>query len=282
MSPLDSLTLISNLTMSKGYADYVIAIMREIDREIQREQDGVESPLFRDKFEEWLKTDTNLSDSSKTNYMRWLGKADSWICDTDYDFWTLLKKAWDQSDFGRAKALCIEYENLLLDEKKEAEQKGKEEWGVSDKEIGNWISAFHKYCKFHDEQIEKALVQQRSRAAMIESSRQTARHLFLEDRFCIWGEKAKLTEETMDSYVSYIKRINRDLFCKTGYDLLHDFLPGYVKTKNAAKIGEMFAAMLRKLNERIDSYNETEMPRSAFIQGRTALRKYADFIKTLI
>ncbi|MDE6391719.1 MAG: hypothetical protein K2L59_00415 [Muribaculaceae bacterium] len=270
--------------MSKGYADYVIAMMREVDREIQRELDGVEVPLFRDRFENWLKTDTNLSAGTQTNYMRWLGKADSWICDSDsdHDFWTLLKKAWDASDFGRAKALCNGYEKLLLDEKKEAEAESKDEWGASGKEIGDWISAFRKYCKFHDELMKKASVDQRARAAMIESSRETARHLFLEDRFCIWGEGEGLAEDTMDSYVSFIKRVNHDYFCKTGYDWLHDFLPGYVKTKNAAKIKEMFAVMDRALSERIDSCNETEMTTAAFINGRSALRKYSDFIKTLI
>lgn len=65
--------------MSKGYADYVIAIALEVDREIMRERDGVEVPLFGNEFEEWLKESEELSEASVVNYMRWLHKADSWI-----------------------------------------------------------------------------------------------------------------------------------------------------------------------------------------------------------
>ncbi len=72
-------------TMTKGYADYVIAMALEIDREIKRELEGVEMPLFRQKYEEWLKAQ-GLAESSRVNYMRWLHKADSWIFDSDHDF----------------------------------------------------------------------------------------------------------------------------------------------------------------------------------------------------
>ncbi len=68
--------------MSKGYADYVIATSLEIDREIMRERDGVEVPLFGNEFEEWLKESEELSEGSVVNYMRWLHKADSWILAT--------------------------------------------------------------------------------------------------------------------------------------------------------------------------------------------------------
>ncbi|MDE7115585.1 MAG: hypothetical protein K2O56_04070, partial [Muribaculaceae bacterium] len=186
------------------------------------------------------------------------------------------------SYYQTAKALSSEYERLLLEDTEQAKKEGKEEWGESAEEIGNWISAFRKYRKFHDRQIEEVDIVKKSRSAMIEASRETARHLLLESHFSIWGISTGLTEDTMDSYVSYIKRVNRDLFCKTGYDFLHDFLPTYVKTKNKAKINEMFAAMNKILDERIDSYNETEMSREAFKNCRTALNRYARFIEAII
>ena len=40
--------------MSKGYADYLCVLAREIDREFRRDADGVEAPLFRAEYEEWL------------------------------------------------------------------------------------------------------------------------------------------------------------------------------------------------------------------------------------
>lgn len=136
--------------------------------------------------------------------------------------------------------------------------------------------------KFHEEQIKKAPADKKAFAAMIEASRQTANHLFLAFRFTLSGIANGMVESTMKSYVSYIKRINRELFCKTGYDLLYDYLPGYVKNKNIAKIDEMFGAMDDKLTERIENLDETEMPVSHLKNARTALSKYANFIRSVI
>lgn len=265
--------------MSKGYADYLCVLARELDRDIQRENDGVEVPMFSNEFEEWLKTEA--SEKSRGNYKRWLHKADAWICESDRDFWTLLKKAWDASDFDTAKTLCARYEGLLLDERVKAEKEGKEEFGESASEISNWIRAFRKYIKFHEEQIKKASADKKALAAMIEASRETSDRLFLGARFIHWGVEQGHKQKTIESYVSNIKLVNHEFFCKTGYDVLHDFLPDYVKAKNMVEIDKMFAAMDCKLNERIDSYNETEMSRKAFINARSALRMYAEFIKSL-
>lgn len=264
--------------MSKGYADYLCALARELDRDFQREADGVETPLFCNEFDEWLKTE--VSESSQVNYKRWLQKADIWTCGSDRDFWTLLKKAWDASDFETAKTLCNEYENLLLKEKVNAEKD--EEYGESGKEIGNWISAFRKYKKFHEKQIELTAADKKAFSAMIETSRLTSNHLFLDIRFTFWGITHGLSEDTMDSYVSDIKRINRELFSKTGHDVLHEYLPGYVKHKNAAKIDEMFSVMDAKITDRLNNLDETEMPVGSLKNCRGALRKYSEFIKSII
>ena len=265
--------------MSKGYADYLCALAREVDREFQRDADGVEAPLFKKAFEEWLQTQ-NLSEDSQENYKRWLRKADEWICTTESDFWTLLKRAWDVGDFRTARTLCDNYEKELKTGKSQAEELGKEEWGESAKEIGNWISAFHKYEEFFEAQIEKASNSKQTRNAMIESARASAGDLFMEASFISWGSTKGKAEGTMKSYASYIKHVNRDLFCKTGYDILQKYLPVYVKTGNEAKINEMFASMDRILSKRIDNIDETDMPLSALTNGRAAIRSYADFIRT--
>lgn len=266
--------------MTKGYADYIETLTEEIDRDLQREIDGVDIPLFSKGFEEWLKKQKEISERSRSNYMYWISKADAWLLDPDRDFWTLLKKAWDASDFGTAKKLCIEYKNRLLKEKANAEND--QYWGEKPQNIGNWICAFSKYIKFYDEMIENADIDKIAFSAMIESSRQTSEHLLLSFRFTQWGISQKISKATMTSYISLIKRVNRDLFCKTGYDLLYDFLPEYVKTKNADKIDEMFTAMHNKLTERIEYYDETEMSRDVFYKARTALSKYAKFIRSVI
>lgn len=266
--------------MSKGFADYLIAMAREFDRELGRDMDGVEVPLFSERYDEWLKTESKISESSQVNYKRWLRKADEWICHSDRDFWTLLTKAWQSSDIDTVRKLCFEYEAELSEEKANAEKDS--EYGESPKEMGNWITAFRNYVKFLDKELEKAAVDKKALAAMIKASRKTAHNLFLSNQFIIWGVKTGKQEVTMESYVSNIKRINKELFCKTGYDLLFDFLPSYVKTKNRAKIDDMFDAMLKKLDERIDTYNENEMSVDALENCRCAMRDYYTFIKAVV
>ncbi len=84
----------------------------------------------------------------------------------------------------------------------QAEKEGKEEYGESGKEIGNWISTFRKFIKFHDEQIEKVEGDKKVLAEKIEASRLKAANLFLETRFSLWGIDNGLSETTMDSYIS--------------------------------------------------------------------------------
>lgn len=268
--------------MSKGYADYLVALAREFNRDLQRDIDGVEVPLFSGEYEEWLEADKKVSKASQVNYHKWLAKADSWICESNRDFWTLLKKAWDASDFETARKLCQEYENRLLEEKAYAEREGKDEAGESAKNIANWVAAFRKYRRFFEEMIHHAETDKKVRSQMIERSRQSSKELFLSSPFASWCEAMLLSEDTVDSYVSDIKRVNREIFCKTGYDLLSEYLPEYVKAKNIAKIDEMFSAMDGKLTERIENLDETEMPVASLMNGRTALRNYADFIRSIL
>lgn len=256
------------------------AFVESTIREFEREKNGVELPLFRTQFENWLIAQGGISEASRTNYMRWLANADDWNLDPDWDFWSVLKKAWNSSDFQMAELLCNVYEDDLLEEQGQAEND--EDYGVSSRTVGNWICAFRKYRKFFEEQMKAAPADKRALATSIEASRITADTLFLESRFISWGQQEGMSVKTLTSYVNGIKDVNNLLFCKTGFDLLFDFLPDYVETKNVEKIDEMFSAMDSKLTERIQWANDTEMPINDLQKGRTALRKYAEFIKSVI
>lgn len=264
--------------MSKGFVDHVIYMALLIDREIKRELDGVEWPLFKDRYFEWLADEpkSKVGMSSQVNYKRWLFKADEWVLDTTHDLYTLLKNAWKQSDFERVTSLCDDYEMQLLADKALAE---KEDIGESSTEIGNWISAFRKYRAFLKECMEQAEVDKRVQDALIKSARATAaEHLPLKYDFYFWGIAKGKSEKTMKSYVSDIKRVNKDLFCKTGHDMLSEFLPGFIKTGNKEKTVEMFTKMDDKLTERIDYDPDDIMSPEALGNCRSALRKYAEFI----
>ena len=140
--------------MSKGYADYLIAMAREIDRDIYREQDGVEVPYLAEAFGVWLMNSeaSNLKESSVKQYLQWLKKADELICfGEDWDFYALLKKAMEANDYDKAKKLCEKYDKLLTKEMSEIDSM---KCGISGDDVRNCRSAFRKYCDFITETIE--------------------------------------------------------------------------------------------------------------------------------
>lgn len=140
--------------MSKGYADYLCALGREIDRDICREMDGVEVPYLAEAFSLWLTNSevSNLKESSVKQYLQWLKKADELICfGEDWDFYVLLKKAMESDDFDRAKELCEKYDKLLTKEMNEIDCM---KCGISSDDVRNCRSAFRKYNDFICETIQ--------------------------------------------------------------------------------------------------------------------------------
>ncbi len=267
--------------MSKGLADHIVVSSRLLDREIERKLRGVEMPLFKEEYYEWLKTQEKLSEGSIVNYMRWLGNADELIDVEGKDFYTCFQKSFDQFDYDTCKELIKWYDRLLTEEIEQAE---KEIICETPKTISNWRSAFRKHADFLSLCMTNAIGEAKKQNERIQRSRESASSLFLENRFFIWmispDNPKKVVPDTADSYVSNIKSVNKKLFCKTGYDLLA-WLPGFIKTKNTAKINEMFDAMDRKLTERISEGNETEMTLRQLENSRSALRRYAEFIRSL-
>lgn len=267
--------------MSNGFADFLVVSARLLDREIERELEGVEMPLFKEEFYEWLRTLEKLSEGSIVNYKRWLENADELIYVDGKDFYTLFKKSFDECDYATCHELIRWYDGLLTDEIELAKKKI---FGETPEAISNWRSAFRKHADFLNVCMTNAIDEAKKKDERIQKSRESASTLFLENRFFGWlispDNPQKVVPDTAESYVSNIKSVNKKLFCKTGYDLLA-MLPGFIKTKNTAKIDEMFGAMDRKLTERINEMNETEMSLRQLENSRSALRKYAEFIKLL-
>ena len=134
------------------------------------------------------------------------------------------------------------------------------------------------------EAYDKGLSKNKSYKFTFMENKKSVSSLFLEDIFLGWlvspDNPKRLALESAESYVSNVKSVNKKLFCKTGYDMLA-MLPGFVETGNAEKIDEMFEAMDGKLTERISEKNEAEMPLGSLNNARTALRRYAEFVKSI-
>ena len=252
-----------------------------LDREIRRKLEGVEMPLFMEEYYEWLRTHEKLSEGSIVNYRVWLENADELIDGDGRDFYMLFKKSLEECDYATCDELIKWYDGLLTNEIEEAK---KEVVCFSPKTLINWRSAFRKHADFLRMCIANDSEEAKKKNERIQRSRESASSLFLENRFFVWlispDNPKKIVAKTAESYVSNIKSVNKKLFCKTGYDFLA-WLPGYIKTKNTTKIKEMFDAMDRKLTERIGEGNETEMTSRQLENSRSALRRYAEFIKSL-
>lgn len=244
-----------------------------LDREVERYEEGVEVPFMKDEYYEWLEARKELSEGSKVNYKIWLNNADDMICVDGNDFYALLKNAFEGCEYDRCEECLGWYDGLLTREIEREDDK-------RSKAIRDWRSAFRKYADFMRECMAEA-----KRNERIRKSRESASSLFLENRFFGWmispDNARRIAVDSAESYVSYIKSANKKLFCKTGYDILA-MIPGFIKTKNVVKINEMFDAMDGKLTERINEMNETEMPLGSLNNSRTALRRYAEFIKSIV
>ena len=108
------------ITMSIGFADYLVVQAMILDRDLMRDLLGIEVPLFRNEFENWLME--NYKEGTRTNYMRHLRQADEWSIYFENDFWMNLHRAWKASDFSKVKNLCKEHESSFEKDRKAAEK----------------------------------------------------------------------------------------------------------------------------------------------------------------
>lgn len=169
--------------MSKGLIDAMIVSGDLLDREIRRKQEGVDVPLFKEEYFEWLRTHENFSEDSITIYKRWLENADEYIDGDGRDFYMLFKKSLDECDHVTCEALIKWYDGLLTDE---IEQAKKEVVCFTPKALTNWRTAFRKHADFLRVCIVNDSEEAKSKNERIQRSRQSASSLFLEKRFVDW------------------------------------------------------------------------------------------------
>lgn len=144
-------------------------------------------------------------------------------------------------------------------------------------DVNDLVSALQSYKWNIDRRVNDMIEYYIGRA------RSSSKDLFLESLFPEWCHgKDDMADKTAKLYISDIKRVNRDVLCNIGDDIFNSYLPDYVKTRNMSKIDEMFNAIDKKLTGLIDGTDETDMQRLEIINGRAAIKKYHQFIKSLI
>ncbi|MCH5214358.1 MAG: hypothetical protein J1E97_04130, partial [Muribaculaceae bacterium] len=131
--------------MSKGYNAYLFALARQIDREFEREANGIEVPYLKEEFIKWMDKAAGISESVRKNYHHWITKLDIEFFPYDEDLFEELKKAFEEKDYDRVEELIKKYDDIITEWIEIAK---KEDAGYPAKSISDWRSAFRKYAEF--------------------------------------------------------------------------------------------------------------------------------------
>ena len=265
--------------MSKGYNAYLCALARQIDREFEREANGVEVPYLKEEFIRWM-TVNNGTETTRKNYLHWIKKLDIEFFTGDEDLFEELKKAFEAKDYDRVEALIKKYDDIIT-EWIELAKKGKIE--IPAKSISDWRSGFRKYIEFLRWAIQT--LKNGEKQILIDKAKKSADNLFMREKFIDWAIRLdnpdSVSLETAQTYASRIKNANKSIFCKSGQDYLA-LLPGLVKKHDVENLSTMFDLMDKILTKRIEEKDESEMNLNELGNARSGLRLYAKFINSML
>ena len=265
--------------MSKGYSDYLVALARQIDREFEREANGVEVPYLKEEFIRWM-TVNEVPETTRKNYLHWITKLDIELFPYDEDLFEELKKAFEEKDYDRVEELIKKYDDIITEWIVVA-KKGKIE--IPAKSISDWRSAFRKYAEFLRWVIQT--LKNGEKQILIDKAKKSADNLFMRNQFIDWAIRLDNPDNvalgTAQTYVSRIKNANKSVFCMTGKDYLA-LLPGLVKKHDVENLNTMFDLMDKILTKRIKEKDESEMNLNELNNARSGFRQYAKFIKSIL
>lgn len=260
----------------KGLASYICSNIKEVEREIERSMHATEIPYLKDDYRNWMSEKDDKKPSVVNAYVSYLKSADINLFTYEDDFFELLKSAFIQRKFDEISIMFDKYIGIINEW---FEDSKKEDVGIRTKLLSDWRSGYKNYRKFFEYRIAQ-LKEQEKNASNVEERTEKAvlkseKDLFMSVRFAEWLKHNGVNSAS--SYISYIKNINRDFFCKLqpkGTDLL-SMIPKYLKEQPDQLI-EYLLYLEGILNEEIKK-NATDVPKY-LTNGRSALRQYHKFI----
>ena len=266
--------------MSKGYSAYLCALARQIDREFEREANGIEVPYLKEEFIKWMDKAAGISEYVRKNYLHWITKLDIEFFTDDEDLFEELKKAFEEKDYDRVEELIKKYDDITTEWIEVAK---KEKIGYPAKSISDWRSAFRKYAEFLRWAIQT--LKNGEKQILIDKAKQSANNLFMRNQFIDWAIRLdnpnSVSLESSQTFASRIKNANKSIFCQTGKDYLA-LLPELVKKHDVENIKTMFDLMDKILTKRIKEKDESEMNLNELNNARSAYRLYAKFINSIL
>lgn len=163
-----------------------------------------------------------------------------------------------------------------------------EDVGIATKELSNWRSGYNNYRKFFEyiiSFINKTGVNTESdieELIKVEIPGSTNK-LFLSDQFAGWMVEHGMDKRSASSYISYIKRTNKDFFCKITKNNIDPlaFDMSYLK-EMPDKLMNILFVLEERLVEEINTKKYSTMPFESLFKGRAGFRQYIKFMGEIV
>lgn len=265
--------------MAKGLSNHVCSIIKEVEREIEREMNATEVPYLEGGYRKWMDKEDGKKPSVINCYVSYLKSADRRLFDDEEDFFELLKRALNKGRFDEIAVLFDKYIGIITEW---IEDSKKEDVGITTKKLSDWRSGYNNYRKFF-EYIVSFMKEDDgnvgSETEELTKIPESTDKLFLSDQFIDWMVEEGIGERSASSYVSYIKRTNKDFFCKVtknNIDPLASLASLLKRTPNGAM--NMLIDLEGHLVEEISNKKYSTMPLESLTKGRAAFRQYIKFM----
>lgn len=265
--------------MAKGLSSYVCSNIKEIEREIEREANATEVPYLEEGYRKWMDKKDGKKPSVVNAYVSYLKSADNNLFTYEEDFFELLKRALTQSRFDEIPKLFDKYIGIINEW---LEDSKKEDVGIKTKKLSDWRSGYYNYRKFFEFLIANLKGQAESTPIKVEIPESTNK-LFMSNQFFDWLVAHEIGKNSASSYVSFIKHINKDFFCKitkNNVDLLA-LIPRYL-AERPDKLMDMLLELEGRLVEEINERKHSTMPLNSLFNGRSGFRQYMKFMSEVV
>lgn len=269
--------------MSKGLSSY--SVIKEIEHEFECEMNAIEVPYLKEGYRKWMIKKDGKKVSVTNSYIYYLKSANKNLFSREDDFFELLKRALMKGCFGEIPELFDKYIGII---NKWIENSRMEDVGIATKELSNWRSGYNNYRKFFEyiiSFINKTGVNTESdieELIKVEIPGSTNK-LFLSDQFAGWMVEHGMDKRSASSYISYIKRTNKDFFCKITKNNIDPlaFDMSYLK-EMPDKLMNILFVLEERLVEEINTKKYSTMPFESLFKGRAGFRQYIKFMGEIV
>ena len=265
----------------KEYADYLISLDAELQREIERDLLDIKVPYMAEEYKEWMVTNNEKTKNVANAYISYIKSADKQLFSSEEDFFELLPQKIVAGDIKGVSSLFDKYLDVVNEWFELAKN---EDYGFSPKLVSDWRSAFRNYRRFIEEWVLPKISGKKSDIPVMQGAN-VHKQLFAEEEFLHWltttDEKGKASAQ---SYISRLKRLNRTLSqaisakSQTLQGGLFSLIPTFLKAQKEEQVLGLFTSLDKKLKYAIDNNDSQWMPIPSLRDALSALRKYGQFI----